>query len=221
MKVVHIPCASCADPIPTLETNLSVLDPTKSYAVVATAQHLHTIDSVVSFLSSHGIICRSCGQVLGCDQSNARGKEDAVLYIGSGRFHPIGIAQTLKKPVFILNPISHVLDMVDEKDIIRYEKKRKGAIAKALDSTRFGIMISAKSGQKNIELALRLKTLLESHKKQAWLFAAAELSPPNLLPFKCDMLVNTACPRIPGDEYHVPVISASDLEAAMALLDQI
>ena len=156
--------------------------------------------------------------MLGCDQSNAMGPEDAVIYIGSGRFHPLGIARATGKRVYTVNPLSHAFSSIDDKDIARIEGRRKGAIAKALESETFGIMVSTKTGQKRLQLAVRLKALLESHGKAAVLLAANELSPPNLAPITVDMLVNTACPRIEQDEYHVPVIGASDLESALALL---
>lgn len=217
MRVIHIRCACDADPLQVLSKHFQKIDPQKAYVVVATAQHLHTIGDAVDFLKSKGIKARAGGQVLGCDQQSAFGDEDAVIYIGSGRFHPLGIAKATGKKILIVNPISGTFDFFGEKDIKRISGKRKAAIAAALSSERFGIMLSSKKGQKRIEKAIMLRDLLESNGKRAWIFAASELSPPNLLPFKVDVLVNTACPRICEDIFHVPVISSKDLEDALAL----
>jgi len=219
MRVIHIPCESIYDPIPTLSDNISELRQYSSLIVVATSQHLRAMAAVVDHLNANGIKARSGGQVLGCDPSAAAGTEDAVLHIGSGRFHPLGIARAEKKPVHILNPLSNVLDLVSADEIEKLEKKRKGAITAALSHDVFGIMVSTKNGQNHLDAALRLKAKMAAHGKRAYIIAGEELSPPNVLPFSVQMLVNTACPRIADDSYHVPVINLADMEAALVLLE--
>src|SRR3989344_2423551 len=60
-------------------------------------------------------------QILGCNIKNAekiKDKVDFFLYIGSGRFHPIYVAQKIKKPVYILNPNTNEFSKIDESEII-------------------------------------------------------------------------------------------------------
>jgi 2-(3-amino-3-carboxypropyl)histidine synthase len=152
------------------------------------------------------------GQILGCRQDNALKLDvDCFLYIGSGRFHPLGVALKTDKPVYILNPLSGVLDSITPDEKKRWLGKRKGAISRAMESRTFGLMVSTKDGQFNIKKAMELKKRLKEKGKEAVIFAADELSPNNLLPFKVDCWVNTACPRIAGDEYNRPVINADEL----------
>jgi 2-(3-amino-3-carboxypropyl)histidine synthase len=213
MKVLHVPCFSLADPIPTLRRRFRGLDKYKSFGLIATAQHLNKINYVRSFLDSKGKKVGIGGQVLGCNQDNALKLDvECILYIGSGRFHPLGIAFKTQKPVFILNPLSGELDRITEDEKRHWMGKRKGAVSRALNSQIYGIMVSTKDGQYNLKKAQVIKDLLEDKNKRAIIFAAEELSPPNLLPFKVDCWINTACPRIEGDEYNRPVINAQDIE---------
>jgi len=201
------------DPLPVLKDHLSELRPYRRVGLVATAQHLNRLPEVKDFLESHGKEVEVGGQILGCRQDNAlRLGADCYLYIGSGRFHPLGVSFKTDKPVFILNPFSQALDKITDDEKRRWLGKRKGAISRALNSDVFGIMVSLKSGQFNLKKALKLKETLEGKGREAFIFAAQELTPNNLLPFKVDCWVNTACPRIEGDEYNRPVVNAEDLE---------
>jgi len=213
MRVLHIPCYSLSNPLPILEDNFNSLQDYSSFGIVGTAQHLKELDSVAKFLKANGKKALVGGQVLGCRQANALKLDvDCFIYVGSGRFHPLGIAVKTDKPVFMLNPLSGVLDRISEHERKRWVGKRKGAIARAFESQTFGILVSTKGGQFSLKQALQLKKKLESKGKEAFIFSAEELSPNNLLPFKVDCWVNTACPRIAGDEYNRPVVNAEELE---------
>ncbi|MFH0862577.1 MAG: diphthamide synthesis protein [Candidatus Altiarchaeota archaeon] len=219
MKIVHVPCYSTADPIPVLEENMEVLESYAFIGIVGTAQHLNMLDQLKACLEARGKKASVGGQILGCRQENALKLDvDCFIYVGSGRFHPLGIALKTEKPVFILNPISGVLDRITDAEKRRWIGKRKGAIARALESKTFGIMVSTKDGQFDLKRAFVLKRRLEAKGKKACIFAAEELSPNNLIPFKVDCWVNTACPRIEGDEYNRPVVNAAELEALLACL---
>jgi 2-(3-amino-3-carboxypropyl)histidine synthase len=213
MRVMHISCRSSADPLPALEGGFSLLSPYRSVGLVSTSQHLHTLEALKAFLEGRGKMVEVGGQILGCQQGNAlRLHVDCYLFVGSGRFHPLGLALKTDKPVFVLNPLSNAMDSVGEEEKRRWAGKRKGALAKALSSRVFGIMVSTKDGQMDMRAALRLKKRLQSSGKEAYIVAAEELSPSNVLPFAVDCWVNTACPRIAGDEYGRPVVNASELD---------
>jgi 2-(3-amino-3-carboxypropyl)histidine synthase len=213
MKVLYIPCHSNADPLPTLQQNLQMLAPYGSIGIVGTAQHMHRLDDVARLLKSTGKKVHVGGQILGCRQQAALKLDvDCILYVGSGRFHPLGVALKTDKPLFMLNPLSQVMDRITDDEKRRWLGKRKGAMARALESQVFGIMVSTKDGQMNLKAALKLKKQLEKKGKQAYIVAAQELSPNNLLPFKVDCWINTACPRIAGDEYNRPVVNRDEIE---------
>ncbi len=216
MRVIHIPCYSLADPLPALREHLKLLEPYGSVGLVATAQHLNRLDDVKAFLEAAGKRVMVGGQVLGCRQDNAVGLDaDCILYVGSGRFHPLGIAYRTEKPVFMLNPLSGVLDRITDEEKRRWLGRRRGALMRALDSKTFGIMVSTKDGQYDMEKAMELKAKLEARGKEAFIFAAEELSPGNLLAFRVDVWVNTACPRMAADEYDRPIVNAKELEAML------
>jgi 2-(3-amino-3-carboxypropyl)histidine synthase len=219
MRVLHIPCVSLSDPLPTLEANIEKLQGHMAVGLVATAQHLDRIDSIGKYLKSKGKEVENGGQILGCRHDRALKLDvDCFLYIGSGRFHPLGLALKTDKPVYMLNPISGVMDVITAQEKKRWLGKRKGAVSRALESKCFGIMVSTKDGQFNFKNALELKKKLEERGREAVIFAAEELTPNNLLPFKVDCWVNTACPRIAGDEYNRPVINAEELDELLSLI---
>lgn len=213
MRVLHIPCYSMADPLPALEEHVGELDGYSSIGLVGTAQHLNRLDDIKSFLESGGKRVEVGGQVLGCRQDNALNLDvECILYVGSGRFHPLGIALKTDRQVFILNPLSGVLDRISEEEKKKVLGRRKAALKRALESNVFGILVSTKSGQYDLDKALELRKKLKYTGREAYLIAGDELTPPNLLSFKVDCMVNTACPRIREDEYHRPVVNAADLE---------
>ena len=213
MRVLHIPCFSLTDPVPALEEHYRQIEKYKSIGLVTTAQHLSQMGDIKEFLQSKGKRVEVGGQVLGCSQDNALKLDvECILYTGSGRFHPLGIALKTEKPVYILNPLSGSLDKITDAEKKHWLGKRKGAISRALNSETYGIMVSTKDGQYDLRKALELKRKLEAKNKKAIVFAAEELTPANLLPFRVDCWVNTACPRIAGDEYNRPVINSQELQ---------
>jgi len=211
MKVLHIPCFYPAESVPVLEANINSLMDYKRVGLVATAQHLHQLESIKNILESHGKKAYLGGQVLGCDISKTPPKADCIIYIGSGRFHPTKIALETRKPVLILNPISKTFEKLSAEEVSSWEQKRKARLKRAAGANTFGVLVSTKSGQFHIEEAWKLKEKLESAGKKAYVFAGNELSPANVLPFKVDCWVNTACPRIADDEYEKPVVNEVEL----------
>jgi 2-(3-amino-3-carboxypropyl)histidine synthase len=183
--------------------------------LISTAQHLNQLDPLKKFLESKGKKAIVGGQILGCSQKNALKIEknvDVFLYIGSGLFHPIGISVKTQKPVVILNPYSETIEELPSQERERWLKRQKGRLAKAITAQSYGILISTKTGQFNIKKAFEVKKRLESKGKSVFLFAGEELNPSNLLPFKVDCWINTACPRLTDDAFDRPIINAGELQ---------
>lgn len=202
----------------------------KSVALVFPVQHLENSKKVAEFLREHGLEVklgkggshvRHAGQVLGCDSDavvNA-GEVGAVLYFGGGKFHPTGIPST--KPVLCADP--HLGDsywITDE--IKRVERKRAGSIlAAATKAKTFGILVSTKCGQINLNGAKIAKKMLEKKGKRAAILVANELNSIALANFMSfDAYINTACPRINDDteSYGKPIVNVADLKRLLELM---
>ena len=97
------------------------------------------------------------GQVFGCDFSSALSISDKVdffIFVGEGRFHPLGVAISTEKKVFAFD-CDGIYSLNDYKDKIL--KERFGAIFRAKDSKKFGLIVSSKKGQKRMALAKILR----------------------------------------------------------------
>ncbi len=202
----------------------------KTIALVTTVQHVHQIKQMKEFFAQHGIIALTDsgywateeGQILGCDALSIKKLEDridAVLYVGDGMFHPLGIESA--KPIFAFNPYMKQMKSMNS-DIERLKKRRKGSLAAAVTAKKFGILVSTKVGQFNLHGAQWAKKELEKHGREAAILVANELEPINLnnfMTFEC--YVNTACPRIVDDteEYGKPVLSIEMLKELFRMLD--
>jgi len=137
------------------------------------------------------------GQVLGCDFS-AADKGKAILYIGDGSFHPLGIAIKTRKEVFCFNPITGKFSKVDKKDVEIFKKRKKAAYMKFLSSDRIGVLVSSKHGQNNLKKALNLKKRFKSKEFYYFVFDTLDFKQIENFPF-IEAWVNTACPRIFDD----------------------
>ncbi len=221
MKKIFVPAYLKKDPLSAVEKALYLLEDYDRIGLLTTAQHLNSLQRVMEFLQSRDKSPVEGGQILGCNQENAQrieGGVDCFLFIGSGRFHPLWVAIQSKKPVFIANPYSDSADRIKEEEKKRYIKKRRGRIMKALEAEIFGVIISTKTGQFDIEKAAEIKNRLISLGKEVFLFAGSEINPGNLLPFKVDAWVNTACPRIVDDVFDKPVINPQEMDILEGLL---
>jgi len=137
-------------------------------------------------------------QILGCDYSAAekiKNKVDAFLYIGSGEFHPIGIALNTDKKVFCFNPSFNTFSEIKDEDIQTIKKKRKANLIKFYSSKSIGILVSTKPGQQNLKQALALKNKLKDKECYIFMFGTLDENQLENFPF-VECWVNTACPRI-------------------------
>ena len=131
----------------------------KTLGLATTVQFLDYIDEIKKCLQDKGKIIfidklrqKYEGQLLGCDVGGAdkiKDKVDAFLYIGTGKFHPLGIALSIDKEVYCYDPLSAMMSKIDRNEVDRYNKKRKAAYVKFLHSTEIGALVSLKPGQNN------------------------------------------------------------------------
>lgn len=187
----------------------------KSIGLLSTAQYLAQLKRVAKILEKQGYETKKGGQILGCDVSSATDiQEDveAFLYVGSGRFHPISVAYVTGKPVYMANPYSDLADEIDEDEVMQVKRSRKARIVRAYEANVFGILVSTKTHQFSLEEAFQIKERIENAGRRAFIFAGAELTPDNVLPFAVDAWVNTACPRLVEDPFQMPVLNPHDLK---------
>ncbi|MFH1255783.1 MAG: diphthamide biosynthesis enzyme Dph2 [Candidatus Diapherotrites archaeon] len=176
----------------------------KKIALVSTIQFADLLPIAKKLLKAKGIsaFIEGNGAVLGCRHENAlkaARKAEAIVFVGDGLFHPLGVAFASKKPVFAANPFSlEVKGLEKEKEL--FERARIARIALAGKAKSFGIIVSTKKGQMQMENALKLKELLERKGKKAFILAMDLVKPDYFLGVKADCLVNTACPRIVLDD---------------------
>ncbi len=222
-NVVFIEARSNVDVLQCVKIALPLFK-TKKIGLTTTVQHIHKLEEIARFLDENGkkgisgkgdIRVSYHGQVLGCNFSAARLECEEYLYIGSGIFHPLGVAIATGKRVVAADPyLNQVIEVSPEK----FMRKRSGYIAKSMDAKVFGIIVSSKSGQNRIDLARKLSEMARRHGKKAQIIIMDLVTPEQLLAFKVDAYVNTACPRITIDDaqrFHVPVLSPSEFEIVL------
>ncbi len=222
-NVVFIETRSNVDVLPALKTALPMLK-TRKTGIITTVQHIHKLEEISGFLKENGkdaIIGKGDlrvsypGQVLGCNFSAARVDCEEILYVGSGFFHPLGVAIATGKRVIAADPyLNQAVEVVPEK----FLRKRSGYIARSMSAKVFGIIVSTKSGQDRIKLARKLAGIAKKHCIDAHIIMMDLVTPEQLLAFKVDAYVNTACPRITIDDaerFHVPVLTPQEFEVVL------
>lgn len=197
----------------------------KKIGVLTTVQHVHTLSDVHKILQIYNKECiigqgdnkiAYPGQILGCNFSAARYQIcDEYLYIGSGYFHPIGVALSTNKRVLIADPF---INEIKEVDVTKIIKQRSAVIGNCFNAQEFGIIVSTKLGQKRSSLALNLKKLIIKKGKKAQIIVMDLITPAQLLQFKVDAFVNTACPRLTIDEvgrFSAPMLTPQELKIVL------
>jgi diphthamide biosynthesis enzyme Dph1/Dph2-like protein len=134
-------------------------------------------------------------QVLGCSKPNFSKKTQAILLIGSGRFHALSLASETNLPIYILE--RDKLSEISQKEIESFQKKKKASYLKFLHADSLGILISTKPGQENLKNSLALKNKIKD--KKSYFFMSNSINPSEFENFSIDSWVNTACPRLDMD----------------------
>ncbi len=214
------------DLIPAVESVLSELD--GDIGLLSTIQHVHKLVEVRDFLKDNGINAlignptgrvKYPGQVLGCNFSPAlmvKTKVSMYLYIGTGRFHPLGAAMVTGKKVLALDPHTGRHEVIEQGE--RFLRIRYGLIAKAMDFEKAAILVSTKPGQERMAMAENLKRKAKELGKKADILVMDRISPQSLLGSGHDVYVSTACPRIALDDhmnYDRPILTVREFEVVL------
>lgn len=190
---------------------VKLLKPWKRIGLVTTVQHIEDLDEAGEILSSAGkavYIGKACdtlypGQILGCNYINAKSiasDVDAFLFLGGGRFHPLGLALATMKPVVAADPFEEKAYSLDI-DVKRMLRKRWAEIEEARKAEIYGVIVGLKPGQKRLKAALQVRDALRRKGKKAYLLALREITAAMLANFpRFEAYINTACPRISLDE---------------------
>ena len=235
-KVVYVEARMRADVREAVEGAADFLS-ARRVGIVTTVQHVHRLDDVVKALKDRGIeaVVRSGGnrmrypgQVLGCNFEAARNMDvDEYLFVGTGQFHPLGVALATGKSVVAADPVTGDVSVIDTAPML---KRRYGAIARAGDAERIAVLVSKKPGQKRMDLARKVAALGEERGKKMLLVYLDRVEPDALVNLGVDAAVCTACPRIALDDqakYPVPVLTPPEFEVLLGvregdyLLDEI
>ncbi len=202
----------------------------KAVALCSTAQFSDSLGGIQKelelagfrVLAGRGKGVKKMGQILGCNYSSVKAVEkdaDAVVFVGDGKFHPLGLSLETEKPVYSFNPLENEFSSYrKEREMLLRQKSAR--IALAGKGKSFGLIVSTKTGQKNLKEALELKRLLEKKGKKAVLFEMDFVSPEKFIGLKPEVLVNTACPRIAVDDfkaYGKPIVNPDEVKESLKL----
>jgi len=219
-NVVYVPLYSNVDVIPIMTEAVEELS-VGDVGLVTTAQHLDRLDRMRAFLEERGFDVHTRrgderltheGQVLGCNYASADVEADQVLYVGGGKFHPVGLAmEHPEKRVVIADPVNNV---VTEASADTFVKRRYGAIHRAMDAETWGIIVSTKIGQRRVDLAEEIV----AENEDAYLISLEEITPDRLQNLGLDAYVNTACPRVTtddGPQFDDPLLTPQEYRIAI------
>ena len=123
-------------------------------------------------------------------------------------------------PFLAIEPFTNTIEFMDHYRE-KYRKRKMGKIAAALDAKKFGILVSTKNGQHNLNLAKLIKDRIEKNGLSAAILISNNIdfqSIENMMEF--DAFINTACPRIAVDDTERlkrPLLSANELMEVLNL----
>lgn len=223
--IIYVPLFSNVDVEPIIEQaikdELAPPDEDDRLGLVTTAQHMNTFDEMQALLEGEGYTVRTRrgderltheGQVLGCNYASAAVDADQILYVGGGKFHPLGLAmEHPEKRVVIADPVNNVVTVADTE---RFLKQRYATVHKAMDADTWGVIFCTKIGQGRWEIAQEIV----SENDSAYLITMDEITPDRLLNFGLDAYVNTGCPRITtddGPQFHAPMVTPGEYRIAI------
>ncbi|MDE1762092.1 MAG: diphthamide biosynthesis enzyme Dph2 [Candidatus Micrarchaeota archaeon] len=216
----------------TLPESLPELEKYNTIGLVTTIQHVHQIEEVKAFFEKAGKtvligkpygFAKHNGQILGCDIGSAASldrKVDCFVYFGGGLFHPLGAVYSTTKPFLAIDPFIRKQMWLDSYRQ-EHKKRERAKIMRSIEAKRFGILVSTKNGQTNMNLAKVLKKKTELSGCEAAILIANTFDFDylnNLMEF--DAFVNTACPRLTTDDnerLRKPLLSANNLIELLSL----
>jgi 2-(3-amino-3-carboxypropyl)histidine synthase len=199
--------------------------------LVASVQHLDLVPGLTEALARRGHSVQVGrgdrrlaypGQALGCNYTTAEAvadEVDAFLFLGTGWFHPLGLALAVSSPVWALDPLREVLEApIDRAALVR---RRQLKVASCFQARRFGILVSSFAGQDRNPMALALQRRARERGRDAEIFVFDRLDARDLVGRDVDAFVNTACPRIALDDsdlYDRPMLTPPEFLMALGEL---
>lgn len=203
----------------------------RKLGLVLSVQHLDLVPTLTAALASRGFEVRVgrgdrrlayAGQALGCNYTGAEAVAsdvDAFLFVGTGRFHPVGLAFAVDRPVWSIDPRRNVLEgPIDRGELVR---RRQLTVAAVRDARRWGILVSTFGGQNRSPTAFALQERARARGREAEVLVFDRLDPRDLEGRAFDAYVNTACPRIALDDganYPRPVLTPPEFLMALGEL---
>ncbi len=175
--------------------------------LVATIQYMDELPKLQAILNNK--TCINLGQVLGCHIPAIPKGIEAIVYLGTGQFHPTAFNSKPVK-VYSINPVTGNVDFVEKDEIIE-QKKLAAAKSKLDDAQSVGILVSTYLGQQKLDKAFEIKKTLEKRDKKSYIIYINEINEKTVQELDIDAFINTACPRIRQDYLGKPVINADDL----------
>ena len=228
LPTLYVEARMTTDPLEAVEKVLPKLK-FKRLGLATTVQHVESLPKIAKILRLSGIEplvgkpgsrARYPGQILGCDWGSVKSisdKVDGFLFIGTGKFHPLGISLATGKQVMTVNPIVGNCEILTF-NLGDFLKQRRAMISRATAGERLGILVSSKPGQARLKLAARLAAELRRAGLTAHILVLDEISQEKLDDFKLDAFVCAACPRIPIDDagrFSKPILTPFE---AMAMI---
>jgi len=224
-KIIYVPLFSNVDVFPIMERavdeQLAAADEDEDVGLVTTAQHMNKFDEMRSWLEERGYTVHTRkgderltheGQVLGCNYASADVDADQMLYVGGGKFHPLGLAmEHPDKHVVIADPVNNAVSVADTE---KFMKQRYGAVHRAMDAEEWGVIFCTKIGQGRWDQA---QEIVENN-ENAYLITMDEVTPDRLTNFGMDAYVNTGCPRITtddGPQFKQPMLTPQEYRIAI------
>jgi 2-(3-amino-3-carboxypropyl)histidine synthase len=223
-KIIYVPLFSNVDVVPIMREAFDELaPPTEQAAVglVTTAQHMNKFDEMRALLEDEGYRVETrrgderlthAGQVLGCNYASADVDAEQILYVGGGKFHPLGLAmEHPEKQVVIADPVNMTISIADTE---KFMKQRYGAVHRAMDAESWGVIFCTKIGQGRWDDA----EAIVAENDDAYLITMDEITPDRLINFDVDAFVNTGCPRITtddGPQFKKPMLTPGEYRIAI------
>lgn len=223
-KILYVPLFSNVDVLPIMEKSLAELpeaNDDENVGLVTTAQHMNKFDEMRTWLEERGYTVETRrgderltheGQVLGCNYASADVDADQILYVGGGKFHPLGLAmEHPDKKVIIADPVNNVVTIADTE---QFMKQRYASVHKAMDAEEWGVIFCTKIGQGRWDVAEEIV----ANNDNAYLITMDEVTPDRLTNFGMDAYVNTGCPRITtddGPQFKQPMLTPGEYKIAI------
>lgn len=224
-SIVYVPLFSNVELAPivdrAIEQELAPPDVDPHLGLVTTAQHMNRFEDLRTMLEDRGYVVHTRkgddrltheGQVLGCNYASADVDADQVLYVGGGKFHPLGLAmEHPEKTVVIADPVNNAISIADAE---QFMKQRYATVHAAMDAETWGIIFCTKIGQGRWEEAEEIVASNDA----AYLLTMDEVTPDRLTNFGFDAYVNTGCPRITtddGPQFDQPMLTPQEYRIAV------